>query len=92
MRFEWDPAKNASNIEKRKVSFEEASEVWEDPDLMVVHAKKKGEKCLMAIGWTYALLLSVVHTERGEDTIRIISARRATERERKSYERNKQGC
>lgn len=55
---------------------------------MVFHAKKKGEKRLMAVGRTYAMLLSVVHTERGEDVIRIISARRATERERKSYERN----
>lgn len=85
MRFEWDPAKNELNIEKHKVSFEEAAEIWDDPDLLIVHAKR-----LMAIGRTYAMLLSVVHTERGEDAVRIISARRATERERKSYERNAQ--
>lgn len=90
MRFEWDPAKNEANIEKHKVSFEEAAGIWDDPDLVVIHARKKGERRLMAIGRTYAMLLSVVHTERGEDTIRIISARRATERERKSYERNAQ--
>ncbi len=90
MRFEWDPDKNELNIEKHKVSFEDAAEIWDDPDLLVLHARKVGEKRLMAIGRTYAMLLSVVHTERGEDTVRIISARRATERERKSYERNAQ--
>lgn len=90
MRFEWDPDKNELNIEKHKVSFEDAAEIWDDPDLLVLHARKVGEKRLMAIGRTYTMLLSVVHTERGEDTVRIISARRATERERKSYERNAQ--
>ena len=90
MRFEWDPDKNELNIEKHKVSFEDAAEIWDDPDLPALHARKVGEKRLMAIGRTYAMLLSVVHTERGEDTVRIISARRATERERKSYERNAQ--
>lgn len=75
-------------MRKHKVSFEEAIEIWDDPDLMVVHAKRKGEKRLMAIGRTYAMLLSVVHTEGGEETIRVISARRATEREKKSHERN----
>lgn len=90
MRFEWDPDKNELNIEKHKVSFEDAAEIWDDPDLLILHARKVGEKRLMAIGRTYAMLLSVVHTERGEDTVRIISARRATERERKSYERNAQ--
>ena len=90
MRFEWDPAKNEANQRKHKVSFEEAAEIWDDPNLMVVHAKKKGEKRLMAIGRTYTMLLSVIHTERNEETIRIISARRVTEKERESYERNAQ--
>lgn len=90
MRFEWDTAKNEANQLKHKVSFEEASEIWDDPNLIVVHAKKKGEKRLMAIGRTYTMLLSVIHTERNEETIRIISARRVTEKERESYERNAQ--
>mgnify|MGYP000055138582 FL=1 len=90
MRFEWDPAKNEANMRGHKVSFEEAAEIWNDPDLMILHAKRKGEKRLMAIGRTCAMLLSVVHTERGEGTVRIISARRTTEKERKNYERNAQ--
>lgn len=90
MRFEWDTAKNEANQLKHKVSFEEAAEIWGDPNLIVVHAKKKGEKRLMAIGRTYTMLLSVIHTERNEETIRIISARRVTEKERESYERNAQ--
>ena len=90
MRFEWDTAKNEANKLKHKVSFEEAAEIWDDPNLIVVHAKKKGEKRLMAIGRTYTMLLSVIHTERNEETIRIISARRVTEKERESYERNAQ--
>ena len=88
MRFERDSAKSEGNMRKRKVSFEESIEIWDDPDFMVVHAKRKGEKRLMAIGRTYTMLLSVVHTEGREETIRVISARRATERERKSHKRN----
>ena len=86
MRFEWDDAKAESNLEKLGVSFEEASQIWEDPNLMVLSAKRIGEKRKLAIGRSYSVIFSVIHTERG-DAVRIISARRATQKERTTYER-----
>lgn len=88
MLFDFDPRKDELNQEKHRVSFEEAMSVWQDPDLLVLHAKRRGEKRLMAIGSAFSVLYSVVHTRRGE-AIRIISARRATQRERKLYEQHK---
>lgn len=88
MIFEFDPVKNESNIEKHKVSFEEAAGIWDDPDLVVVPARKRGEKRMLAIGKTYSILLSVVHTKRG-DAVRIISARRSTNKEARLYEQGK---
>ena len=87
MRFVYDPHKNEENLAKHHVSFEEAAGIWEDPNLVILHAKRRGEKRLMAIGQTFAVLYSVIHTRRG-DAIRIISARRATMKERRVYERN----
>lgn len=88
MIFEFDKSKNESNIEKHKVSFEEVRAIWEDPDLMIVSAKKRGEKRQMAIGRAYTVMFSVVHTKRGE-AIRIISARRSTKKEVQRYEQNR---
>ena len=88
MIFVFDKKKNESNIEKHKVSFEEAQAIWEDPDLLVVPARKRGEKRQLAIGRAYAVVFSVVHTKRGE-TIRIISARRSTKKEVKIYEQGR---
>ena len=88
MVFEYDPLKNESNIAKHKVSFEEAAKIWNDPDLLVLPAKKRGEKRKLAIGKAYAVVFSVVHTKRGE-AVRIISARRATRKEAQLYEREK---
>lgn len=88
MIFEFDKSKNASNIEKHKVSFEEAQEIWKDPDLLVVPARKRGERRLLAIGKAYTAMFSVVHTARG-NAIRIISARRSTAKEAKRYEQGR---
>ena len=88
MVFEYDPLKNEANIAKHKVSFEEALEIWNDPDLLVLPARKRGEKRKLAIGRAYTAIFSVVHTKRGE-AIRIISARRATKKEVRYYEQGK---
>lgn len=87
MRFEWDDVKAASNLEKHGVSFEEAAQIWDDPNLMMLNAKRIGEK--MAIGRSYSVVFSVIHTKRG-DAVRIISARRATQKERATYERSQE--
>jgi uncharacterized DUF497 family protein len=89
MNFEWDAAKAARNIAKHGVSFQEAATVFGDP-LAVTYFDpdhSAEEDRYLTFGHSSAgNLLVVSHTER-EDRIRIISARRATRRERKSYER-----
>jgi hypothetical protein len=88
MHFEWDAAKGAKNLRRHRVSFEEASSVFYDP-LAVTGADpdhSEGEERLITFGMSSAgRLLVVSHTERGE-AIRIISARMATQSERRIYE------
>ena len=90
MKFVWDNNKALSNIRKHGVSFEEASTVLADflsvtiPDPL----HPDNEERLITIGQSEReRLLVVVHTEQG-DVIRLISARRATVRERKRHEEN----
>ncbi|MFY9560207.1 MAG: BrnT family toxin [Terriglobales bacterium] len=95
MRFEWDEAKNLSNRRKHGVSFEEASQVFCDPLYVSVQDRVEGgELRWQTLGLVEdLLLLTVAHTVREErddgasvDVIRIISARRATRKERRRYE------
>lgn len=88
MLFVFDENKNLSNIEKHKVSFEEAQTIWEDSDLLIAPARERGEKRCLAIGRAYSAVFSVVHTQRGE-SIRIISARRSTKKEVRLYEQGR---
>ena len=90
LKFVWDNNKALSNIRKHGVSFEEASTVLADflsvtiPDPL----HPDNEERLITVGQSEReRLLVVVHTEQG-DVIRLISARRATVRERKRHEEN----
>jgi uncharacterized DUF497 family protein len=88
LTFEWDTNKARQNLVKHSVSFEESSTVFGDPRSLTipdpVHSRL--EERFVTIGTSHrAKLLVVVHTERG-DNIRIISARMASRKERKSYE------
>ena len=88
LSFEWDDCKAKSNLAKHGVSFEEASTVFGDPLSLTIPdpAHSQAEDRWIVLGQSHQQkLLVVVHTERG-DNIRIISARRANRRERKSYE------
>ena len=91
MRYEWDDAKNNANRAKHHLSFETASEVFDDP----LHLSKPdriidGEQRWQTIGVVGGLALIVVaHTywdDDGDEVIRIISARLASKRERRDYE------
>ena len=85
--LEWDVTKAATNRRKHPVSFEKACEVFFDPFVQVVDATDQAEAREAGIGltedWTP---LFVVHVVRQGDTIRIISARKATPSERRDYE------
>lgn len=89
LRFEWNPAKASANAIKHGVTFEEARTVFfderarliDDPD----HSRE--EERFILLGLSSALrLLVVCHCYRGKgDVIRIISARKATASESRSY-------
>ena len=88
VRFECDPAKAARNLAKHGVSFDEASTVFGDPRAgTILDPQHSGEESgFVTIGLsTSRRLITVAHAER-QERIRIISARRATRRERKTYE------
>lgn len=89
MTFEWDEAKSDTNYKKHQVRFEEAQTVFLDTYSIEYfdddHSDE--ETRFLRIGLSQRLrLLIVVFCERGEDTIRIISARKAEPSERKVYE------
>jgi uncharacterized protein len=88
VEFEWDPGKAEPNTEKHGLSFEEAATAFGDSLSLTIpdpdHSEDEDRYILMgetAVG----RLVVVVHTDR-EDTVRIISARLATSRERRDYE------
>ncbi len=88
LRFQWDTAKAAANALKHGVSFEEASTVFGDPLALTFPDPDHsiGERRFITFGLTdRGRLLMVAHTHRGR-MIRIISARRATRREKVTYE------
>lgn len=88
LRFEWDEEKARQNIEKHDVSFEEAATVFGDPLSLTIDdpLHSRDEARLVTIGEAVDQdILVVVHTERG-GAIRIITARKATPRERRTYE------
>ena len=76
MLFEWDEAKNTANFKKHEIWFEEAQTVWTDPlsQEFFDPDHSQAEERLIRIGHS------------AEKVIRIISARRATAKERKEYE------
>lgn len=83
--FEWDESKRCSNIEKHNVDFEEILDLfdtflYEIPD----NRKDYGEKRTIAFGELEKQVYCLVYTLRGK-SCRLISARRANERERKAY-------
>jgi uncharacterized DUF497 family protein len=88
LRFEWDPKKDAANEQKHGVSFQAATVTFQDP-LAALHSDpdhSTGEKREILIGHdALSRLLLVVFTER-QGKIRIITARKATKRERQAYE------
>ena len=88
MAFEWDAAKAARNIDFHGVSFVEAKSVFDDPWEVSAPDEQHSdlEERFIAVGLSdRGTVLTVVYTMRG-DTVRIISARRATAHERREYE------
>ena len=91
LKFEWDQDKAASNLKKHKVSFDEASTVFDDPLAKIFadedHSVDEHREIIIGHSVVRRLLV-VCFAERVEDLIRIFSARLATRREHKDYEEN----
>jgi len=86
--FEWDEEKAKDNIQKHKISFEEAKTVFNDPFLLTFpdNEHSDNEQRYINIGTSIkGKVMILIHNERG-DNIRIISCRKATKNERRTYE------
>ena len=90
LRFTWDPRKADSNEQRHGISFEEAQTVFLDEEALFMadpdHSEREERFILMGLSSSLRILV-VCHCVREEDTIRLISARKATKRERGHYER-----
>ncbi|GAK56434.1 hypothetical protein U27_03396 [Candidatus Vecturithrix granuli] len=91
--FEWDPVKAKQNLRKHTISFQRAATIFRDPYMVSIFDEEhdETEERWVTIGIDeHHILLVVSHTFRQYSettcTIRIISARKATTRERKQYE------
>lgn len=89
LQFEWDENKNTINKKKHGVSFEEAETAFYDTEALVIadpeHSQEEERFILLGFS-AMARMLMVCHCIRGEgETIRIISARKATAKETAQY-------
>lgn len=93
MIFDWDPNKNSENIEKHEISFGQAQEVFFDPLHLSILDERFSyfEERWITMGATEkGKVIVVAHlyfVEESEERIRIISARSATPKERRQYEK-----
>ena len=91
MNYEWDPAKNLENTRKHKVSFEQAKIALDDPYRLCfydeAHSLNEDRFIIFGNAEGRILFVSIVVCV-DEDTIRIISARRANKNEMEAYDEN----
>ena len=88
LQFEWDPAKASINRRKHGTTFDEATTVWDDPNVFFEDDTKhsEAEERAKAIGFSERnRLLSVIFTDRN-NAIRIITARKASAADEATYQ------
>ena len=92
VKFIWDENKNRANYKKHGVDFNDAVRVWYDPDRIDFfdseHSSDEEARWIF-LGVVAGLVLFVVETEPDKDTVRIISARRASKQEQETYYANR---
>ncbi|MEH1971215.1 MULTISPECIES: BrnT family toxin [unclassified Nostoc] len=86
MKFEWDKNKNQQNIQKHGISFEEATEIFAGVVFTSIDERYDYEEIReISIGSIQGVvIITVAHTDRNGN-IRLISARKATPKERRTY-------
>jgi len=88
MNCQWDPAKAEANVKKHGVEFADAVAVFEDPAAITIKdPQAEGEQRFLSMGMdVLGQIIVVVYTYRG-DEVRLISARKATKKELRVYEK-----
>jgi len=85
MEYEWDEAKRLTNLSKHGIDFTDVPSVFDSNTVTVEDDRYDyGEQRFVTFGLLQGRVVAVVHTEQ-EDYIRIISARRATKYEQRTY-------
>jgi uncharacterized protein len=88
LSFEWDEEKNAANIKNHGIDFLNAALIFEHPTLEAIDNRADyGEVRHIAFGLSGETVLQVVYTWRGDNIIRIISARKANRHDTERYYR-----
>ena len=86
MKIEWDEAKRRSNLQKHGIDFADVAPLFDNDHIIIEDDRfEYGEVRLIALGLLIGRLIVVVYVERGTDTIRLISARKASNYEEKQY-------
>ena len=90
MGLEWDENKNRENLLKHGFDFTDAGQLFENPILVIPDIRKEyGENRWIGIGrMNNGIIAVIVFTEKESGTIRVISMRKASKKERKKYEGN----
>lgn len=87
MNFEWDENKNQENIGKHELDFADAWQIFDAPMLVDIDNREDyGEERFIGIGFLRNIVVIIVFTEPNEETIRIISLRKALKYEREQFE------
>ena len=89
INFLWDETKNRKNIISHKISFEEAKTVFFDPNAKVIfdpdHSQNEDRFIILGLSKLLNILVVCHCYKENDNVIRIISARKATQKERKQY-------
>ena len=90
VKFIWDEEKNRINIKKHSIDFNDAIRAWYDPDRLDFFDEEHSSDEIrwIFLGAVAGVVLFVVETEPEENTVRIISARRALKNEQEVYYAN----
>lgn len=87
MKFEWDERKNQGNLNKHGFDFIDASRIFEQPMIIDLDVRENyGEDRYVGIGLLDGRVVVVIYTEPNDETVRVISLRKALSYERRRYE------
>ena len=86
MKFEWDEDKNRANIRRHRIDFADVYPLFDGPMFVTLDTRRDyGEDRIIGIGLLHDAVVVVVFVEKAEDTIRMISARKAERHERERF-------